>query len=187
MMVKFRMPRSACIATLAIATLASGSQAGAQDRPRAVPSVGAMKDIPEAGEKPDPRATYKLVFDMQTLGDSSDEASPALESIGGLINTYTGYGVPLAHLQMTAVFHGKTILLVTRDDVYRQRTGTPANPNARILRELAAAGVHMVVCGQSALGQHYSPADYLPGVTTNLSATVTFLNLQTRGYVKISE
>lgn len=186
-MSKFSTKRTLCIAPLIMVLQASGTMAAVQDRSHTVPSVGAMKDIVGAQEKPDPHATYKVVFDVQTLGDSSDEASPALESIGGLINTYTGYGVPLSHLQMTAVFHGRTIQLVTRDDVYRQRTGTPTNPNAKILGELAAAGVHMVVCGQSALAQHFSPADYRPGVTTNLSATVTFLNLQTRGYIKISE
>lgn len=187
MMLKLSKTRIAGIAALTMATLTSAGMAAAQERPHTVPSVGAMKDIAGAQEKPDPRATYKIVFDVQTLGDSSDEASPALQSIGGLINTYTGYGVPLSRMQMTAVFHGRTIQLVTRDDIYRQRTCTPTNSNAQILGELAAAGVHMVVCGQSALAQHFGPADYLPGVTTNLSATVTFLNLQTQGYVKITE
>lgn len=154
---------------------------------RAVPSAGVARDMPEAQETPDPKATYKIVFDVETMAGSGDAISPALTSIGSLINTYTRYGVPLDHLQMTAVFHGKTIALVLRDEVYRQRMGSPANPNAALLRELMAAGVHMVTCGQSALAQHYTPADYLPGVQTNLSATVTFLNLQTKGYVKIAE
>ncbi|WP_343613023.1 DsrE family protein [Novosphingobium sp.] len=170
-----------------VALLGAMTPLAAAAQTRAVPSAGVAKDIPEAQELPDPKATYKIVFDVQTMADKPEAISPALAAIGGLINTYTHYGVPLSHLQMTAVFHGKTIALVTRDPVYQQRLNAATNPNAPLLRELIAAGVHMVTCGQSALAQHYTPADYLPGVQTNLSATVTFLNLQTKGYVKISE
>jgi intracellular sulfur oxidation DsrE/DsrF family protein len=176
--------RSAALMAL---VLGVGAPASAQAPQKTVADAGVMRDIPDAQERPDPQATYKIVFDVQTMAESSDAVSPALQGIGVLINTYTHYGVPISHLQMTAVFHGKTIALVTHDEVYHQRTGTSANPNAALLKELTAAGVHLVVCGQSALGQHYTPADYLPSVQTNVSATVTFLNLQTRGYVKISE
>jgi intracellular sulfur oxidation DsrE/DsrF family protein len=170
-----------------VALLGAMTPLAAAAQTRAVPSAGVARDIPEAQELPDPKATYKIVFDVQTMADKPEAISPALQAIGGLINTYTHYGVPLSHLQMTAVFHGKTIALVTRDPVYQQRLSAATNPNAPLLKELIAAGVHMVTCGQSALAQHYTPADYLPGVQTNLSATVTFLNLQTKGYVKISE
>lgn len=173
--------------TLMTLAMSYAQTASSQDLVRPVPSVGAMKDITDAGEKPDPKVTYRIVFDVQTSGDSDDDVSPALQSIGGLINTYRGYGVPASHLQATAVFHGRTILLVAKDEVYARRTGTTTNPNTPILRELAAAGVQLVVCGQSAMAQHYTSSDYLLGVRTNLSATVTFLNLQTRGYVKITE
>lgn len=161
--------------------------AASQDHILPVPSVGTLQNLVDAGEKPDPKASYHIVFDVQTPSESSDEPNPALQAIGGLINTYRSYGVPASHLSVTAVFHGRTILLVTRDATYAQRTGTTANPNATILRELAAAGVSLVVCGQSAAMQHFAPSNYLPNVHTNLSATVTFINLETSGYVKVSE
>lgn len=182
-----RLPRLHHALAMVALLAATTPLAAAQTAPLAVPGASVAKDMPEAQELPDPKATYKIVFDVQTMADKPGEISPALQSIGWLINTYTHAGVPLSHLQMTAVFHGKTIALVTRDPVYQQRMNAATNPNAPLLKELIAAGVHMVTCGQSALAQHYTPADYLPGVQTNLSATVTFLNLQSRGYVKISE
>lgn len=171
------------IALALAATLPAAAQSGA----RAVPSVGAMQDIPEAHEKPDPTLHYKIVFDVETLADKPDQVSPALESIGALINTYRNYGVAADHFTTTAVFHGKTIALVARDAVYAKRTGAKANPNLKLLQELAAAGVQLVVCGQSARALHYVDGDLIPSAQMNLSATVTFLNLQTRGYVKIEE
>jgi intracellular sulfur oxidation DsrE/DsrF family protein len=153
----------------------------------AVPSVGAMQDIPGAHEKPDPAARYKIVFDVRTLADDAGDISPALRAIAALLNTYRRHGVPPDHLQLTAVFHGPTIVLLARDAVYARRTGAQNNPNLVLLRELASAGVELAVCGQSARAQHYADADLVPLAQLNLSATVTFINLQTRGYVKVDE
>jgi intracellular sulfur oxidation DsrE/DsrF family protein len=157
------------------------------DLPAAVPSGGAMQDIPEAHEKPDPAARYKIVFDVRTLADDAGDVSPALRAIAALLNTYRRHGVPADHLRLTAVFHGPTIVLLARDAVYARRTGAQNNPNLALLRELASAGVELAVCGQSARARHYTDADLVPFAQLNLSATVTFINLQTRGYVKVDE
>jgi intracellular sulfur oxidation DsrE/DsrF family protein len=153
----------------------------------AVPAVGTMHDIPGAKEMPDPALDYKLAIDVQMMADSPDEESPGLDFIGGLINTFRKAGVPADHLHVTAVFHGKSILLVANDKTYRERTGAAGNPNVKLLGQLEKAGVNLVVCGQSARGQHFDRADLLPSATMNLSATVTFINLQARGYVKVED
>jgi intracellular sulfur oxidation DsrE/DsrF family protein len=150
-------------------------------------SVGAIPDVPGAMERPDPKLNYKLVMDIQMMGDSPDDTNPAIEFLGGIINTLRKGGVAKDHIHVTAVFHGKTIVLVTRDSTYRNRTGASNNPNIKILNELAAAGVDLVVCGQSAGSQHYSTNDLLPVTKLNLSATLTFINLQTRGYTKVED
>jgi intracellular sulfur oxidation DsrE/DsrF family protein len=161
----------------------SVSLAAAQQLP--VPSAGVVPDVPGATDKPDPARTYRFVFDMQSVADSADAISPAVTGVARLINTYRAYGVPADHIEATAVFHGRTIVLVTKDETYRNRTGAKANPNAAMLRQLAAAGVKMVVCGVSAREQNYTAADLLPVAHLNLSATITFFDLQTRGFVKV--
>jgi len=52
---------------------------------------------------------------------------------------------------------------------------------------LAAVAGQLVVCGQSARSQHYSRDDLLPSTKLNLSATLTFINLQTRDYVEVDD
>ena len=76
-------------------------------------------------------------------------------------------------------------MLVTDDATYKARTGFDKNPNVEILNQLVKAGVHPVVCGQSAMQQHYDFKTILPLATINYSATVTFINLMTRGYIQI--
>jgi intracellular sulfur oxidation DsrE/DsrF family protein len=171
---------------LAIAALLGclGQPAFAQN---AVPSIGRMKDIPEAQELPDPKLDYKIVFDVRTLADGPGEVSPALQSMAALVNTYRHYGVPADHMHLAAVFHGPTIVLLTDDVTYKNRTGVGPNPNATLLGELRRVGVKMMVCGQSALAQGYNLSALAKAAQINLSATVTFINLQTRGFVKIEE
>lgn len=152
-----------------------------------VPSVSRMIDIPDAREKPDPSLDYKIVFDIRTPADAPGDVSPALQSAAALINTYRHYGVAPAHLHLAAVFHGATIVLLTDDATYKARTGSPVNPNTALLGELRRAGVNLMVCGQSALAQGYDLTAIAKVAQINLSATVTFINLQTRGYVKVDE
>ena len=153
----------------------------------AVPSAPVMVDIPDAQEKPDASLDYKIVFDMQTAGATAGDMSPGLRMIGTLINTYEKYGVAPDHLHLQAVFHGETILLVLDDATYKARTGFAHNPNAVLLQELTKAGLKMVVCGQSALQQHYDFKSILPMAQINLSASVTFINLAARGYTRMTE
>jgi hypothetical protein len=45
----------------------------------------------------------------------------------------------------------------------------------------------MVVCGQSAMQQHYDFKSIRPLAQINLSASVTFINLAARGYTRMTE
>lgn len=172
---------SAVIMALALLGTAM-STANAQQLP--VPSAGVIPDVPEATDKPDPSRRYKFAFDVVSMG-SANTVSSALTSVARVLNTYRNYGVPADHIEATAVFHGATIVLVTKDETYAKRTGAKANPNIALLQQLAAAGVKMVVCGVSARDQNYVTADLVPQAHMNLSATVTLFELQSRGFVKI--
>ena len=179
-----RPNRSAGRLAMTVAVLGMfAAAANAQQLP--VPSAGVVPDVPGATDKPDPSRSYRLAFDVKSMASTADAVNPALVGIARLINTYRAQGVPADHIEATAVFHGPTIVLVTRDETYRNRTGAKANPNVSLLQELAAAGVKMVICGVSARGQNYTASDLLPVAHLNLSATTTFIDLQSRGYVKV--
>lgn len=182
----FAQQKTGLIKTLAVAVVAMtamGAEAKGQSLP--VPAAGIVADVPGATDKPDPSQAYKFVFDVKSMPNSAADVSPALIGIGRLLNTYRNYGVPAGRVLATAVFHGPTIALVTNDDIYRNRTGAATNPNKAIINQLLAAGVKFVVCGVSARAQNYASSDLLPSVTMNLSATITLMELESRGYVKV--
>ncbi len=166
-----------------IAIGAARIDANAQTLP--MPSAGIVTDVPGATDKPDASRAYKFVFDVKSMASSASNVSPALTGIGRLLNTYRSYGVPADKIEATAVFHGDTIVVVTKDEIYRGRTGASENPNKAIIKQLLAAGVKLVVCGGSARAQNYTSSDLLPSVTMNLSATITLMELESRGYVKV--
>lgn len=181
-----RMPQiSKTIRYLALTFAVWGASPAFAQAQLPIPSAGIIPDVAGATDKPDPKRTYRFAFDAVSMANSADDVSPALVGIARLINTYRNYGVPAANIEATAVFHGRTIVLVTKDEIYRARTGAKSNPNIAILQQLAAAGVKMVVCGVSAREQNYVAADLVPQAHMNLSATVTFFELQSRGFVKV--
>ncbi|WP_293974274.1 DsrE family protein [Sphingomonas sp.] len=137
-----------------------------------------------ATDRPDPAQRYKLAFDVKSTGPAN-AVNPALIGIARIINTLRQQGVAADHIEATAVFHGPTIAVVTKNETYRNRTGAKANPNLGLLRELAAAGVKFVICGVSAAEQNYTRDDMVPEATMNMSATLTFIDLGLKGYVKV--
>lgn len=173
------------LAFLALPLALLAAPAFAQSAP--IPGVPSMRDIPGAHELPDPKLDYKIIFDVQSdkAGDKPDAVSPSLVTMAVLINTYEKNGVPPDHLHFSAIFHGKPILLVTDDATYKARTGVDHNPNAELLQQLAKAGLKMAVCGQSTMAQHYDFKSILPFVQINYSGSVTLINLQTRGYIRV--
>jgi intracellular sulfur oxidation DsrE/DsrF family protein len=151
-----------------------------------ITDVPQFKDFAGAGEMPDPSLDYKIAFDINSMAESATQVNPAIKMVGALINAYEGHGVSPSHLHITAVFHGPTIQVVLDDATYKERTGVEHNPNVELLNQLKAHGVQTVVCGQSAMAQHYDFKS-ITHAKVNFSASVTFINLMTRGYIKINE
>ena len=151
-----------------------------------ITGVPQFKDFDGANELPDPSLDYKIAFDINSMPQSPSDVNPAIKMVGALINAYESHGVSPSHLHITAVFHGPTIQVVLDDATYKARTGVERNPNVELLNQLKAHGVQMVVCGQSAMAQHYDFKS-IAHAKVNFSASVTFINLMTRGYIKINE
>ena len=152
-----------------------------------IPDVGRMVDIPGAHEPPNPALDYKIVFELNTAADKIEDVNPGLTTIAVLVNTFAHYKVGREHRHFVAIFHGPTVELVEKDETYRKSHGGHANPNVKLMQELTAAGVQLVVCGQSALQHHIDLKTIQPEVQLNFSATVTVMNLGMQGYVKLDE
>ena len=151
----------------------------AQDLP--IPGVEPAKDQPGAHEYPDPKLTYKLVFDLAGGPDTPDKVNPELRGVAEFINTLAKYNVPASHRIIAVVFHQKSTPAILINDEYRKRYNTD-NPNIALVQAMKKAGVDFRVCGQAVLGMKIDPKTIQPEIQLDLWAGMTIPNLMMRGY-----
>jgi intracellular sulfur oxidation DsrE/DsrF family protein len=168
----------ACTVLLAGLIGLSG-MAMAQDLP--IPGVEPAKDQPGAHEYPDPKLTYKIVFDLAGGPDTPDKVNPELRGVAEFINTLAKYNVPASHRIIAVVFHQKSTPAILVNDEYRKRYNTD-NPNVALVQAMKKAGVDFRVCGQAVLGMKIDPKTIQPEIQLDLWAGMTIPNLMMRGY-----
>lgn len=79
-------------------------------------------------------------------------------------------------MAIVAVVSGPATMIV------HNSTGTMPNPDAKLIEELNAAGVRIVLCSQAAHGRDLTAQDLLPHVRMDVSAITTIAALQMQGY-----
>jgi len=89
--------------------------------------------------------------------------------------------VPRERVKAAVVVHGPAGWELVDHQAYEKRHGV-TNPNAELIAELQAAGVRIVLCGQTAASRGIPRSELLDGVETALSAMTAFLVLQDQGY-----
>jgi intracellular sulfur oxidation DsrE/DsrF family protein len=151
----------------------------AQDLP--IPGVEPAKDQPGAHEYPDPKLTYKIVFDLADGPATPDKVNPGLQGVAEFINTLAKYNVPASHRMIAVVFHQKSTPAILINDEYRKRYNAD-NPDIQLVQAMKKAGVDFRVCGQAVLGNHIDPKTIQPEIELDLWAGITIPNLMMRGY-----
>ena len=57
-------------------------------------------------EKPDPKKTYKALFDLTKSSKNANQLNQGLNHIARAVNTFSAVGVPLDHLNFVVIIHG---------------------------------------------------------------------------------
>ena len=156
------------------------AQQGVWENPT-IHSAGRMHELPDAAYKPDPKATYKVVFGLTGGAGKPGDVNPGLERVARTVNLYTWAGVPLKRLHFVAVVSGAATAMALDNAHYRQAYGVD-NPNLPVIEELRKAGVDIAVCGQAVAEHHYPYEAIDKHVTLALSALTTITELEQKGY-----
>ncbi len=179
------MHRSTTLTSTLTLSVALAASAFAQSsRPPAVAGYGAVKDVPNANELPDPNMTYKVLFDVSKAAPKIDDVNPVLDALARYLNTLDKWGVPPEHRKLAVIFHQGGDLLILKNDAYKARTGHD-NPNIALIQKLEKAGVEFHACGQGVLANKIDPKTILPEVQVDLWALVSIVNFEMRGYARI--
>src|ERR1043165_3750020 len=179
----------AAIGLTTILVLASGTfgpARAASDKPVLVPGYEAARDLPGAGELPDPKTDYKVVFADGQDAKNPGDVNPMLPTIATYVNTLGKYRVPAEHRHIVIMFHQRSadLDIVMSNDAYKARYNRD-NPNTAIIHALKQAGVDIRVCGQGLIARKIESAEVNPDVQIDLWALTTLVNLQLKGYVRV--
>jgi len=162
----------------------SGSLWAQAEKPLAIPGFGVAKEVPGAKLQPDPKTTYKVLFDVSKAAPQPDQVNPMLDALARYLNTLDKWGVPASHRKLAVIFHQQGTEIIMNNDAYKKRTGHD-NPNVALLQALKKAGVELHVCGQGVLANKIDRADILPEVDVDLWALVSIVDFEMRGYARI--
>jgi intracellular sulfur oxidation DsrE/DsrF family protein len=148
----------------------------------AVKGYGAIVYDPAVAIQPDRTLAYKLIFKI-TDDRKKEGVNAQLWHVARMVNLLAAGGVPKTKIDIVAGIAGKATALVLSDEAYRQRYKTP-NPNTRLIRELADAGVTLYVCSQAAAEHRIDMQKELnPHILKSLSLMTDLANFQLHGYV----
>jgi intracellular sulfur oxidation DsrE/DsrF family protein len=172
---------AACILALA-GIAATGFAAETKWINPAIPDFAASADLPNAAMQPDKDADYKVVFNITVGAAANEKLNPSLERVARAVNIFASAGVPLSHLHFVAVVHGPATPSVLDNDHYKEKLSVD-NPNVKLISELKAAGVKVIVCGQALAGQKFPHEWVNPDVEITLSAISSVIMLEMQGYV----
>ncbi|MEX2527266.1 MAG: DsrE family protein [Gemmatimonadota bacterium] len=124
---------------------------------------------------------YYVVFDVSQSPTGLDGVNPYLETAARFLNMHARAGVPLERMRVAVVLHGSAGKDALQEGPYEDRFDAQ-NPNADMIRALAATGVEFYMCGQTAMSRNLPAADLLPEIRMALSAMTARAMLRARGY-----
>jgi intracellular sulfur oxidation DsrE/DsrF family protein len=146
-----------------------------------VKDFGGIYEVPEATERPDGSLDYYILVDMTTAGEENTEISRWVDNIARMMNLHGLAGVSKERMHVKVVVHGGAIATVMNNEVYQKRYSVD-NPNIAVYKALVAAGVEVLVCGQSLRARNLTKADLFEGVNVAFSALTTVTTYAPKGY-----
>lgn len=172
--------------TLLLASLPLFAGTPSKTQPQAwkypvIQNHGGVTPLPKAALQPNPRKTYKVVFNL-TKDDGNGQINKGLEHVARAVNVFALSGVRAKQRQFLVVIHGPATGIVMKNDDYRKRNGRD-NPNIALIHALRANGVKLFVCGQALAENHIPHSAVNPDITLSLSALSDLIILQQQGYV----
>lgn len=140
--------------------------------------------VPLPGAVEGPRKGSKVVFDVTGANKDAAQPLPGLVRAATLLNLAGASGLKSSDLEIVVVLHGDATGAALDDAAYKELTGAP-HPSADMIKKLKAAGVTVMVCGQSLARKGHDPKRVRPDVTVAASAVTAVTNLQARGFAYV--
>ena len=123
----------------------------------------------------------KVIFDVAQSSEDKSTLNNNLEFAARFLNMHTNAGWKPDELKAAMTVHAKASHDVLNNEAYKAIYGVD-NPNTKLINDLTAAGVDIILCGQAAAKREMKREDINPNVKIALSATTALIQYQNKGY-----
>lgn len=178
-----RRTRLCALALAGLAVPAMGASGQSLSTPQTGPVIegfGPVFAVPDADFAPID-ATYSLVFDVAQGASEPGQVNARIATLARFLNMHGAAGVPVENMHLALVLHGSAGKDALDNAGFNDRYGID-NPNLPLLEALAAAGVEIFLCGQTAYSRGLPKAELAEPVTLALSAMTALAAYQAKGY-----
>ncbi|WP_340063361.1 DsrE family protein [Ascidiimonas aurantiaca] len=146
-----------------------------------IEKFGGVYEVPDPDFEVSATEELKVVFDVDQSTSEHQNLNPRINTAARFLNMHAQSGFSTENLKVTLVIHGAAYKDILNDDAYKELFGT-GNPNAKLIEALDAAGVDIIICGQTAAHRNIDKTDALPQIQWALSAMTVLIHLQNTGY-----
>ncbi len=151
-----------------------------------IPDYGKTYPVESPEFKTDTISKLKVVFDVNR-SFSENEPNKLIETAARYLNMHEHAGADPENLEVALVIHGKAVKDMLKDKFYNENFPEESiNPNLPLINALAANGVKIIVCGQSATHYGVNPENSNPNAIFALSAMTALVQLQNENYQMIN-
>lgn len=147
-------------------------------------NLGPTFEVRSADFQLDSTTILRAIFDIDYKSDDSLATNRLISSLHRYLNMHVKSGVKEENISLAFVLHGASAQDALSDEAYMKRYGV-VNPNTNLIKTLAAHGVDMYLCGQSAFFRGFAESELLPEIKLALSAMTVLTVYQARGYSMI--
>lgn len=146
-----------------------------------IKDYGRILDLENVDVKPDPEMEYKILIELVHKMDNPERINFSSSNVARLVNLHAIGGVKPENLKVVVVIHAEATNAVVNNEAYKKRYEHD-NPYIPLYKELASAGVELIVCGQSLNLYNNNPEDVIPEVKIATSALTAVSTYQLLGY-----
>lgn len=134
--------------------------------------------------KTDTNAQFNVIFDVSQSSEDKSVINKYIVTAARFLNMHANEGMDAKQLKVAMTIHGGAWQDVLNNKEYKKKFGVD-NPNAPLIKELEAAGVELIICGQTAMYRGMDRKTVMPEVKFALSAMTALLQYQSNGYTFI--
>lgn len=161
--------------------LASPALAQAQIGDALIHKLGASSPVPNPSFPADKSLDYKIAWNVTAGPEKPGQLVAGFRRPANLLTMLDGEGVPRSHVHLAIIVYGGATNSLMTNAAYKAANGVD-NESIPLLEALNAAGVQIVVCGQSVNNKKITRDQLLPFVKVATSATMARATLSAQGY-----